>query len=72
MYKIIQATCRHGHLIPDEKISGDLEGKKVKLLVLSEEIDLDAKKAAFLKFVAEQSFPLPSDYRFNQAEIYDE
>lgn len=77
MLQIIQATCINGELILSEKLSSELEGKTIQIMILepsesTQPIDSqESKIQQFLARVNNYSFPLPSDYKFNREEIYD-
>ena len=77
MLQIIQATCTNGELILSEKLSSELEGKTIQIMILepSESTQpLDSQESKIQQFLARvnhYSFPLPSDYKFNREEIYD-
>jgi|694.fasta_scaffold22987_8 hypothetical protein len=77
MLQIIQATCTNGELILSEKLSSELEGKTIQIMILepsesTQPIDSqESKIQQFLARVNHYSFPLPSDYKFNREEIYD-
>ena len=77
MRQIIQATCTNGELILSEKLSSELEGKTIQIMILepsesTQPIDSqESKIQQFLARVNHYSFPLPSDYKFNREEIYD-
>ncbi|MCG6133897.1 MAG: hypothetical protein MET45_04440 [Nostoc sp. LLA-1] len=77
MLQIIQATCRNGELVLSEKLSSELEGKTIQIMILepresTQTIDSEESKIQqFLERVNNYSFPLPLDYKFNREEIYD-
>lgn len=77
MVQIIQATCTNGELVLCEKLSPELEGKKVEIMIFdsndsAETIDYkDSKIQQFLEQIKEFSCKLPPDYKFNRSEIYD-
>jgi hypothetical protein len=77
MVKIVQATCTNGELVLSEKLSSELEGKTVQIMIFekkesSETIDSgETKIQQFLQRVNNYSFQLPTDYKFNREEIYD-
>ncbi|XHR80917.1 MAG: hypothetical protein ACFKPT_22090 [Gloeotrichia echinulata GP01] len=69
MVKILQATCTNGELVLSEKLSSELEGKTVQIMIFekkesSETIDSgETKIQQFLEQVNNYSFQLPTDYR---------
>ncbi|BAT53260.1 unknown protein [Nostoc sp. NIES-3756] len=77
MLQIIKATCTNGELVLSEKLSSELEGKTLQIMIIepsepNQAIDSQASKIAqFLERVNNYSFPLPADYKFNRDEIYD-
>jgi ubiquitin len=77
MLQIIQATCTNGELILNEKLSSELEGKTIQIMILepsesTQAIDSqESKIQQFLARVNNYSFPLPPEYKFNREEIYD-
>jgi hypothetical protein len=76
MLQIIQATCTNGELVLSEKLSSELEGKTIQIMILepsksTQIIDSqESKVEQFLARVNNYSFPLPADYEFNREEIY--
>ncbi|WP_414528662.1 hypothetical protein [Nodularia chucula] len=77
MLQIIQATCTNGELVLSEKLSSELEGKTIQIMILepsesTQAIDSEESKIQqFLERVNNYSFPLPQNYKFNREEIYD-
>ena len=77
MVKIVQATCTNGDLILSEKLSPELEGKTVQIMIFeprdSSEIkdSEESKNKQFLELAKNYSFKLPSNYKFNREELYD-
>lgn len=77
MLQIIQATYTNGELVLSEKLSSELEGKIIQIMILepsesTQAIDSEESKIQqFLERVNNYSFPLPPDYKFNREEIYD-
>ncbi|WGV26253.1 hypothetical protein [Halotia branconii] len=77
MLQIIQATCTNGELILNEKLSSELEGKTIKIMIIepseyTQAIDSEESKIQqFLAQVNNYSFQLPADYKFNRDEIYE-
>ncbi len=77
MLQIIQAICTNGELILNEKLSSELEGKTIQIMILetnesTQPIDSqESKIQQFLARVNHYSFQLPPDYKFNWEEIYD-
>lgn len=69
MNKILEATYHNGTLLLDNKLSSNLEGKKIKLIIIDNE-GLEIKKQNFLKLASQHSAKLPKDYKFNRNEIY--
>ncbi|MCC5617532.1 hypothetical protein LC605_21075 [Nostoc sp. CHAB 5836] len=78
MLKIVQATCTNGELVLSEKLSPELEGKTIQIVILeqsqsTEKIDhAESKIYQFLAKVNNYSFLLPTDYKFNREEIYEQ
>jgi hypothetical protein len=77
MLKIVQATCTNGELVLNEKLSPELEGKSVQIMIFepSESTQTvnyrESKIQQFLARVNNYSFHLPPDYNFNREEIYE-
>jgi hypothetical protein len=77
MVKILQATCTNGELVLTEKLSPELEGKTIQVMIIepSEPTldigDEDLKIRQFLTRVNNYSFQVPADYKFNREEIYE-
>lgn len=79
MVKIVQATCSNGELILSEKLSPEVEGKTLQIIILdpSETSDTDgidsrgANIKQFLERVKNYSFKLPPDYKFNREELFE-
>lgn len=77
MVKILQATCTNGELVLSEKLSSELEGKRVQIMIFapsefSETTESQKSRVQqFLERMKNYSFKLPSDYKFNREEIYD-
>ncbi len=78
MTQILQATCINGSLVLREKLSPEMEGKRLKVIVQeateaeqSEDITVDQKFAAFLDHAKQYSAKLPADYKFNRDELYE-
>ena len=75
----LQATCSSGTLIPDRKLSSDLEGKTLQIIILEPEDrpDIDEASVAldkveeFLEGVQQYSFKIPTDYTFNRDKLYN-
>ncbi|MBE9055210.1 hypothetical protein [Sphaerospermopsis sp. LEGE 08334] len=69
MRQIIQATCTNGELILSEKLSSELEGKTIQIMILetSESAQTrdfqESKIQKFLARVNNYSFPLSPDYK---------
>jgi hypothetical protein len=78
MLKILQATCTNGELVLSEKLSPELEGKTIQIVILeptqsTQTIDDgESKIHQFLEKVNKYSFRLPPDYKFNREEIYEQ
>ena len=78
MLKIIQATCTNGELVLSEKLSPELEGKTIQIVILEQSQstqtidDKESKIHQFLEKVNKYSFRLPPDYKFNREEIYEQ
>ena len=74
MTKILEATYSNGSLILSEALDANLEGKKLKAVILETgdgEVDRIAKVRRFLEHAKQYSFALPSDYEFDRDELYD-
>jgi len=82
MLKIVQATCNNGELILNEKLSEELEGKNLQIMIFesvtSAEKSLESQTDStelqinhFLQDLQKYSFKLESGYKFNREEIYD-
>ncbi len=74
MAKILEATYSNGSLILSEALDANLEGKKLKVVILEAEdgeADRIAKVNRFLEHAKQYSFALPSDYKFDRDELYD-
>ncbi|MDJ0518398.1 MAG: hypothetical protein QNJ74_19805 [Trichodesmium sp. MO_231.B1] len=70
MYKVLQSICQNGNLIFSEQLSPELEGKKLKVILLEADVIQDNKER-FLQLVDEHSFALPDDYQFNRGDLYE-
>jgi hypothetical protein len=77
MVKIVQATCTNGELVLSEKLSSELEGKTVQIMIFENKESSQTKDSGeikiqqFLERVNNYSFQLPKDYKFNREDIYD-
>ncbi|MBD2453649.1 hypothetical protein H6G80_06105 [Nostoc sp. FACHB-87] len=75
MLQIIKATCTNGELVLSEKLSSELEGKTLQIMIIEpSEPNQDhqvSKIQQFLARVNNYSFQLPADYKFNRDEIYE-
>ncbi|MBE9006967.1 hypothetical protein IQ259_18315 [Fortiea sp. LEGE XX443] len=75
MLQIIKATCTNGELVLSEKLSSELEGKTLQVMIIEPSEpnqDYQASKIQqFLARVNNYSFQLPADYKFNRDEIYE-
>jgi len=80
MTQILEATYSDGKLILNEALNPDLEGKKLRVMILetNEEIqaedaegDRRAKVKRFLEHAKKHSFELPPDYKFDRDELYE-
>lgn len=79
MTKILEATYSNGNLILSEALDPDLEGKKLRVVVLeAQEMveNLSSEERVqrvkdFLAWVKQISFKLPPDYKFNRDELYE-
>jgi hypothetical protein len=75
MMQIIKATCTNGELVLSEKLSSELEGKTLQVMIIEpSEPNQDhqaSKIQQFLARVNNYSFQLPADYKFNRDEIYE-
>ncbi|MGL5195988.1 MAG: hypothetical protein ACRC8Y_20570 [Chroococcales cyanobacterium] len=69
MHKLLKATYKDGHLVLEEKLGDEFEGKTFQLMVF-EDHELAVKKQRFFDFVKQHSFELPDDYQFNRDELY--
>ncbi|GJD18299.1 unknown protein [Rivularia sp. IAM M-261] len=72
MVKLLQATCNNGELILNEKLSSELEGKSLQIMIIdSNESNQDtssneSKLKKFMERVNNYSFQLPDNYKFNR------
>lgn len=80
MTKILEATYSNGNLILSESLNPDLEGKKLKVMILETdegsqtedaEVDRRAKVKRFLENAKQYSAQIPPDYKFDREELYD-
>ena len=82
MLKILQATCNNGELILNEKLSEELEGKNLQIMIfesitsVGEPLESATNSTElqinhFLQAVQKYSFKLEPGYKFNREEIYD-
>ncbi len=79
MTKILEATYSNGNLILSEALDPDLEGKKLRVVVLeAQEMveNLSSEERVqrvkdFLAWAKQISFKLPPDYKFNRDELYE-
>ncbi|MFQ4147020.1 antitoxin AF2212-like protein [Chlorogloeopsis sp. ULAP02] len=69
MYKVLQATYENGNLILKEKLSSDMEGKTLKVIIVETD-ELEAKKERFFNLVDSHSFALPENYHFDREELH--
>lgn len=69
MYKVLQATYSNGNLILEEKLSSEMEGKNLKVIIVETD-KLEAKKQRFFRLAEGHSFALPEDYKFNREELH--
>ena len=78
MLKIVQATCTNGELVLSEKLSPELEGKTIQIVILEQTEstqtinDGESQIHHFLEKVNNYSFLLTPDYKFNREEIYEQ
>ena len=80
MTRILEVTYSNGNLILSQALNPDLEGKKLRVMILetdegSQTEDAEAARRAkvkrFLEHAERYSFELPPDYKFNRDELYD-
>jgi predicted DNA-binding antitoxin AbrB/MazE fold protein len=77
MNKILEATYSNGNLILSESLNPELEGKKLRVMILEtdelnqEELSPQARRQRFLDAAAKHSFELPPDYKFDRDELYE-
>ncbi|MGA7954977.1 MAG: hypothetical protein WCA07_15805 [Gloeobacterales cyanobacterium] len=78
MTQILQATCINGNLVLSEKLSPEMEGKRLKVIVQeateteqSEDYTAEQKFAAFIDHAKQYSAKLPANYKFNRDELYE-
>jgi hypothetical protein len=77
MTKILEATYSNGSLILSEVLTSDMEGKKLRVVVLdAPEVPEDMNQRSqtiqdFLTWSQQISFQLPPDYRFDRDELYE-
>ncbi|KAB8332556.1 MAG: hypothetical protein KME46_05980 [Brasilonema angustatum HA4187-MV1] len=69
MYKVLQATCENGNLILKEKLSSEMEGKTLKIIIVETD-ELEAKKERFFSLLDKHSFALPANYQFDREELH--
>jgi predicted DNA-binding antitoxin AbrB/MazE fold protein len=70
MHRFVEATYKNGELLLDEKLNMEFEGKKLKLIIFTDEEGQEQKKENFFNFANRHSFKLPGDYSFNREELY--
>lgn len=70
MNRFVEAICKNGELLLNEKLNSEFEGKKLKLIIMTDEKVQDQKKGNFFNFVDRHSFKLPDGYSFNREELY--
>ena len=69
----MEATYSNGSLILSEALDANLEGKKLKVVILETEdgeVDRIAKVRRFLEHAKRYSSAPPSDYKFDRDELY--
>jgi hypothetical protein len=77
MVKVWQATCNNGELVLKEKLSPELEGKSLQIIIIESNesnqniISNEPRLKQFMERVNSYSFQIPSDYKFNRDEMYD-
>lgn len=77
MNTVIEATYLDGNLILSQPLPVDLQGKKIRLLIMDtsdhqQKIIEEDRLKNFLKHAQQFSFKLPKNYQFNREEIYNE
>ena len=70
MQAVMQGICRNGQLVLEEKLSHDLEGKTLKVIIVESEQPPDRQKEKFFSLVDGHSFVLPEDYKFNREDLH--
>ena len=70
MVEIRQATYRNGSLVLKKKLTPQMEGKIVSVLIFTAEAT-PGRKEQFLRFVDQHRFSLPENYHFDREELYE-
>lgn len=80
MTKILEATYSNGNLILSEALDPGLEGKKLRVMIIENneeiqaedaEVERRAKVKRFLEHAKQYSAQIPPDYKFNRDELYE-
>ncbi|KPQ32623.1 MAG: hypothetical protein HLUCCO16_19760 [Phormidium sp. OSCR] len=69
MYKILTGNYQQGHLVLDEALDSDWEGKKLHIVVYEAD-NFSTKQQEFFDLVDRHSFDLPLDYKFDRDELH--
>ena len=69
MYKISQAIYQNGHLILSEKLSPEMEGKNLKIIILGTD-SVTAQRDNFFRLVDKHAFTLSENYKFDREDLY--
>lgn len=82
MTTILNATLSNGQLVLQKELSPELEGKKLKIIILDadsmyqadqteSEAAAQARINRFIERSKQYSAKLPADYKFDRDELYD-
>ncbi len=79
MTQILEATYSDGKLILSKALDPDLEGKKLRILVIESQETVEnlnpeqrvQRVKDFLAWAKQISFQLPPDYKFDRDELYE-
>ncbi len=67
---LLNAVYKNGVLVLDERLEGDQEGKRFRIILFEQE-STEARKSRFFEFVEKHAFKLAPDYKFNRDELYE-
>ncbi|NJN85258.1 MAG: hypothetical protein HC881_01635 [Leptolyngbyaceae cyanobacterium SL_7_1] len=77
MNRVLQATYHDGNLVLEEKLDAALEGKKLTVIVMEDELSLEQtdpnveKHQQFIKWINQYSAELLPGYKFDCDEIHE-